>query len=450
MKITKICLLLNLIFFLAACPSPLDLENPPADRPYYPASLAQTADNKLLIISYNQDQRYNGGSLISLNLKDLTPDKLNPKVFTSGTGLIDSVFFIPSLSMAPTLDSAGNLLLLSRSKSQLLKLDKVGDFWSCNSGATAGNVADCRTGSIFEQLPYGDPYYLVQVEDSTNQTKLLVGYLKDPTSEKIDEIVDSPLKDVGEIQFLTLEKTGDKKTVSKSYFLDDMLPKIEKENESKIFRKITRLGGMKILEGKWVILAATAPVNSNLKKESFLVWFKKDALGKDSLEANSFNITELLQTHSVEAIEAFTDGNIYHVYLTTSRPSRLIKIDMQVNVDNLKPLFQKSVPICDGPIDMKISITNKTLLLACSKNSEIIAFDSQTLELSGKDNLGGKPFGQGPVSILFDNSTSSRAYVAYSVDGSIGVFDVVDEGSNRIKPMGSIFQAAPANHPGGI
>lgn len=449
MRIINFYLLFNLILFLGGCPGQLVWEDPPVDRPYYPESLAQTDDNKLLVISFNRDRRYGGGSLISLNLQGLTPDKLSPKVFTSGKDLIESVALIPSFSMAPTFDADGNLLLLSRSKSKLLALNRTGSTWGCNDVESVNNVANCMSNSLIELLLRGTPYFLRKINDNNQESKFLIGYLREPKSEIVDETNDTPLKDVGEIQFLTRPKIAGQNSSSKNYFVDGMLNRSSNDSGAKKIKRTTNLGGMQILANKWVLLAATAPIKGKSDKESFLVWFEKEALGKDNLDASSFNFAESFKDHSIKAIETIEDENIFHIYVATSNPARLFKIDLEVDGENLQAVYQKQVLLCEEPIDIKASWSKKTLLVACSLNNEIVAYDADTLDLAGKDSSSGKPFGKGPVSILFDKITPSRAYVAYSTDGSIGVFNVTDAGSNRLTPLGSIFESALANHPGG-
>ncbi len=435
MKAISHSLVLAILICFLGCPMPLLGDFPPKDKAYFPSHLLQN-ENQFFVFSYNQDLRYAGGSILTLDL-----DKNNS---------VSSFVPIPSFADAPVfIENKSQILFLNRSTNQLSRL-KIGS-------EDVKAIAD---------LPWQDPYYLSIISESVTEVTGLIGYLSDRVNiEKLADVHGSHLENYGELQFFSTINKG----ASKSYLLQDIAPlpaptadtKEEYDRKQSVtHRRISHIGGLRILEKdsqKFVFVGTDAlPASAGfaaVNRQARLVWFAADNIEFDinKESVGEINLTSIMKA---EKIAGFDISENNSVFVITEDPSLLVRVDLQKSTNGFTATYKKQAPLCEKPNDIRIAPNQKTLLVTCAQNNEVLAFNASDLELVGRDSDSGVPYGLGPVRILFDerdkNKPIQRAYVSYALDGTIGVFEV-DNSSNgqRLKAVGRIFAPAPFNHPGG-
>ena len=449
MKAIYYCLFFAVFICFAGCPDLSVSEDAPKDRAYFPGSLLQT-DKQLYVFSYNQDLRYSGGSILKLDLNTIGQDDQNAKI-------VSSFAPIPSFAEAPVLLGNSKILFLSRSTDEMLRFDI-----STNTSEKAQFDLTPDSAGLIRNWLWHDPYYLSILSNIGNEVTGLIGYLNDKSSlEKIEDFIGSRLENYGELEVFSLT---DKLKINHTYRLQDIVPSPNPAANSSTtgespYRRISHIGGIKILDKDdmpFVLIGADAlPSSANLfsiTRQSRLLWFSANNLEK---EIDKKTIGEhILQPGKIVGFDVIKNKNLFQVYVIMEDPNLLMRVDLTKTTDGFTAQTNEQAPLCEKANDIRVAPKQKTLLVSCAQNSEILAFDTSDLMLVGRDmNIKdpASPQGRGPVHILFDgDSENQRAFVSYALDGSIGIFEVDDnKGKKRLNTVGRIFNQAPFNHPGG-
>ena len=401
---------------LCACPGPLKYEAPPENQFYYPQSMVQSGD-RLLVVSSNRNQRYDSGSIISIDLTKVD-SQLNKSVIKT-PDVVDHFMAVSSFSLSPLI-VANQILLLSQEKHELISVP-----WNYNQLGTP----------IRTKLAWRNPYYLQEN---------IVGYVHDPIRERID--LTSPQIKFGELQF-------DQETIHiEKWLKDDEKPSTDKNmypsdtTDNSVIRRFSHIGNMRII-GSHLLLAVDAPLSytnlSYTQTASHLLWIPMADLNNNT-KPEQVALTPLLDgATSIASFDLSSDTK--EIFVITTATAMLAKIDL----DQDKLSFRQAVSICDRPTAIRISPDNQTVLVACGSDSQIEAYNTLNLAFVGSE----KPAkALSPAQILFDNRNNfkNRFYVSYLDSGTIGVFQLNNTSSNRIEFLGQIGETAALNHLGGF
>ncbi len=440
MKAISHCLFLAVLICFGGCPAPLTGEPPPEDRAYFPSHLVQN-EKQLFIFSYNQDLRYASGSILKLDL-----DNANAVLSFSP---------IPSFAEAPVLLQDSKILFLSRSSDEMYQFDiKKNKTEKIEFDKTAD-----PKGKVRNWL-WHDPYYLSMLSTEGDEIKGLIGYLNDRVSiEKIEDIQNSRLEHYGELEVFSLEKNSLK--INHTYLLQDIVPTAPETSTDKkeklSYRRISHIGGLRILRKgaeQFVLIGADALLtSSNLfsaTRQTRLLWFSTQNI-ETKIDQETVGAHQL-PAERIVGFDIIEVTNQHQIYAIMENPNLLVRVDLTRKGNSFEAKTKSQVPLCEKPSDIKIAPNKKTLLVSCAKNDEILAFNTSDLMLVARDSDTAVPFGRGPVRILFDSAPGNqRAFVSYSLDGSIGIFEIDDNlvNKNRLKTIGRIFEQGPHNHSGG-
>ncbi|MEI6806613.1 MAG: hypothetical protein WCK49_08950 [Myxococcaceae bacterium] len=359
--------LLGVLLALSGCLGTVDGDSFPEDSLYYPSVLLQK-DNTLYVVNSNLDLRYQTGGISQI---DLTSRK------------VSLTKFIPSLAgQAVANDDFSILITTSQQRNSLLD-------------ALSGNNLS---------LQYNAPYFVGALK---GQTSGLLGYLNLPINEFWDNTRFSLVADQPEIQAFTYDKAAGIQ-ITKNYQIATCFDK-----PAKSYRRIARLGGISIQPDNTYILAEffidDPSDNTKFSKRVFLIRTNP----KDTLCDDKTTILDITKTEKAQAARALVVADSNTAYALLDEYPILVKIDLKAqNVT-------ERVPTCKGPATLKLSPDALTLLVACPKTNELIAYNASDLGLFGRYMA--EKTKSGPVDVLFDQTTPNRIFVSYQQDHAIGI-----------------------------
>ncbi|MES2504570.1 MAG: hypothetical protein V4534_06810 [Myxococcota bacterium] len=389
MKYAFICLL----SLVSSCMG-LDEGDPiPMDRLYAPASMLKNGDT-LYVVNANLDLRYKTGSVLGINVSDTTAAKVTETA---------------------KIPSQGGILAASS------------DFESIF--VTSQQLGSLNSLKPEQQLDLGQngPYFLSLVP---NQQAGFIGYLLTFASELIDDGRFSVTGNQGELQYFTWAP-GQPPQVKQTF-------KISSCFKAQAYQRTARLGGLLINNGNLFALAEIIVTPGyRPQKRVFLVKAAVSDLQQGNLNQTTCKTVDLTQgenggvqslAQAGRGLAVSTDGNT--VYALLDENPTVLRLGF--GSDGAVSQTAK-VETCRSPVQIRLSPDEKTVLVACDKSHQLIAYNAPNLGVIGKFQGGttSERNDLGPVDILFDPLKPSQVFVSFQGSHQIGIFNYANTTSSQ-------------------
>ncbi len=421
-------LLLSLFLFeiiFSACPDNA-IEIAPKDKPYFARAAVQHNDS-LIVVSGNDDLRYNSGSILSLDLK-LIDNKLQnfqdknldlKKRVIKGSEVVKSFKNLDSFGGQPTFfPNTDTLLIATRSE------NKITQFELKNQQLKPGM-------SLLSA--FRDPYY-VQTFEHEGQKMALIASRTSPQLQ-IVKLAN------GKINFTSNKISLANLDLHKSNIKDSC-------NKNKdASKKILAIRGIKIVTPAsansedpilFILLDVFGSKETKYVKseKALIIWLTLDSevlngkLKKENIKKFDFT-KEGLGTHCKDLSLA---PNSSMMYVVLHKPDSIVGIDYKTFDTGQQRRVISGVSTCEEP--KTILADQDSVFVTCFNDSAVVAYDRFSLEETHINRF----FGRGPFLLSADSrdSATNRLYVTYFESSSVGLF------TKTLVPLGQIFSQQTA------
>ncbi len=454
--ILRVCLSIGC--FLLGCATHDQRDPPPVDTPYYPGAINQL-NNQLIVVSRNGNDRFSNGNVLFVDLNQVdrslqkfpaTTDVMLRQVI--GPGLVTGSVLSPTLGIAPALSSDQALFVLGGEKNQLVKIPLANGNPNCAPNPIGNPLLgqQCLAPNSVLQLNATNPFFLILtsgVSNLSNQDSGLIAFKFSPEYR-----ARQPGKEdayAGELQtFIWPKSQTAPPQVVNTYSLARL---VRNTDQNSIVDKVL-VSDLKI-SNNYVFAAfqtakAIDPAISTADPYAFIVWFPLSELqnpsGIDSTKVRFLNLTLTYGAKFVAGLDVVNAGNgLIKLIAITQAPNGILQVHIPSLGGNGQAFVYQSQSTCADPVDVRLLPGSSRIFVACFDGRGKIAEYALDTLMQTREHTG---FGRGPFQMWFDTRPgTSRLYVSYYLEGTVGVFDV----SPRLSPLGRIFQTSAPNQEGG-
>jgi len=383
---------------------------PPLDRPSFPMGVAVSGD-RLAITSSNNDFAFDDGAVLLADLAAISGALTGPDVVLEGAYVAG--VRVPTFADRPVFDASGkHLFVTTRDQNLLHELVVEGTTLSCGGedGAGGGRCDQAPQALAFAGL---DPFATTIIsDDGAGAVRGLVTFQAaregvfftlNPASDGADRLrLEQPPLDFGEGSF-----------------------------------GVRAVAHRPAQGGAAPRLFASVDIRTDGARTGVeLVSFPVPGPGRSAdVAMTRLDVTALVGSISVQdlvLVPQGADGTAAALIVALSFPDALARFDVDVT-GNLtlthlsdtcqRPLSMAAVPVASGAPATSVLVT-------CHDSNAVMRVDTATLAVRATS----RQFGRGPTGIAVD-AARERAFVAYFLDDSVGVFDIAN---GELRPVGRL------------
>lgn len=424
------------LFALGCAQSFPGLETP-LDRPNYPTGLAlEPAGDRLAVISSNSDLGYARGALLIADLTALDAflaNETSTPASMSDAPILTTPYqegiYLPSFGGKPTFSANGeNLFVATREENQLHQVgvaESGAPVLQCAASATnADGAGDCGGSSDRNlSIPGNDPYSVALLRDEDNTVEGLVSSLLST-----------------DLVLFRYDVDDNRLRQRETFALNALVPL--DTHEAKGVRALTVVReNDESAATAFALVELSALSNGDPAVE--LWWFSLDALPPNQVQ--KLSLTELTGARSAMDLAWVPSQNALLVLLR--EPDSIARFELSAPLPDAQPKLSALREICDEPVTVRVADlplgvgrTPPMGYVTCYGEHAIVSVDALTLRtLSALRFAGYGPFDL----VLQAEHEPPRAFVSFFLDDSIGVLDLVRDGTAGLYPRARLGNARP-------